>query len=447
MTLQEQEMSSSTSAEVADNKPRSRSQRTISVGENNNQVNRKASTHQDQGERKLIGIDGKWYDITTFIPHHPGGDIIKHFIGRDATAVFHSFHERDVLKHRKPVGDFELDEDPATEAFRQLQKFFIENGYFETSMLWYAGKFAITFCLLALSFLCVIASEKWYVHYLGAFFLASFWHQCGFFMHDFMHTQGFHKAKIDRWLGTFFGTVCLGVSGSWWREEHFSHHALTNTVNPETKWSDPQAHEAIFAQNERLFPLHNSLFEYYAIKVQHITFLPTCILFGRVAIILDSFREEKNVREWVAFVIHWTWICLLLSFLPSWYECLVFYSMAAIFEGVLHIQLLISHYCKPFYLENDICTTQNWYRMQVISNINIVNPVWMDWFHGGLNFHIEHHLFPLMPRHNYRKANKHVKHVCKELGITFDECTWSEAVIRTIQHLKKMSTHFSLNPN
>jgi len=32
--------------------------------------------------RKLVGVDGKWYDVTDFISRHPGGPIIEEFIGR-----------------------------------------------------------------------------------------------------------------------------------------------------------------------------------------------------------------------------------------------------------------------------------------------------------------------------------------------------------------------------
>lgn len=31
---------------------------------------------------------------------------------------------------------------------------------------------------------------------------------------------------------------------------------------------------------------------------------------------------------------------------------------------------------------------------------------WMDWFHGGLQFQLEHHLFPRVPRHNLRKLRE-----------------------------------------
>ena len=51
---------------------------------------------------KLIGIDGRWYDVTKFVSKHPGGKVILEYVGRDASAIFHAYHDSDrVLKLRK----------------------------------------------------------------------------------------------------------------------------------------------------------------------------------------------------------------------------------------------------------------------------------------------------------------------------------------------------------
>ena len=53
-------------------------------------------------EKKLIGYRGHWYDVATFIPHHPGGEVIEKFVGQDATCVIESIHKYDVMKRRRP---------------------------------------------------------------------------------------------------------------------------------------------------------------------------------------------------------------------------------------------------------------------------------------------------------------------------------------------------------
>ena len=66
----------------------------------------------------------------------------------------------------------------------------------------------------------------------------------------------------------------------------------------------------------------------------------------------------------------------------------------------------------------------------------------MDWFHGGLNFHIEHHCFPRLPRNRYREVSPMIKKICKENGILYDECTFTTALMRTLAHLKSISDVF-----
>jgi len=57
--------------------------------------------------------------------------------------------------------------------------------------------------------------------------------------------------------------------------------------------------------------------------------------------------------------------------------------------------------------------------MQMMATNNVSCPVWMDWFHGGLQYQIEHHLYPDLPRHQLRAASGYVKPMCDKLGIRY----------------------------
>ena len=187
-------------------------------------------------DRQLVGVDGEWYDITAFIPHHPGGDVIKQYVGRDATDVFWAYHAEDVLAKRRPCGKYtQVVSDPATVEYRALAKKFLREGWYETNYTWVAGKMLVCAALFAAVWGLVLypfggdpSTQRLVQLLVAAPTLAIFWQQCGFFMHDFMHNNTFHDRVTDQWLGTFFGTVCFGISGSWWRDEHNVHHVLTN---------------------------------------------------------------------------------------------------------------------------------------------------------------------------------------------------------------------------
>ena len=403
-------------------------------------------SYADYADRKLIGIDGKWYDITAFIPYHPGGDIIDKFVGKDATAVFRAMHHKDVLGKRQPVGYFTRDlSDPASVRFAQLRAFFEREGYFETDYLWYARKVLVTLALLAVVVYLLVTGQSLTVRLVGAVMLAAFWQQCGFHLHDFMHNQVLHDRKWDQRLGVFFGTACLGLSASWWRDEHFIHHALTNTVHIPSEFADPQMREPIWAQNSTLFPFFKTRLEAFFIRIQHYTFVPVCLFLGRAGIIIDSMKDERRWYEIVAFALHCLATVVLFSYIPTWEHRFYVYFTASSFQGILHVQLLTNHYAKAFF-HLDSVLSKDWHRMQIECNLNVENPWWLDWFHGGLNLHIEHHLFPTMPRHNFRKASVHIRKLCEELGIHYHAMPLSHAVVYVLKHLKASGKLFSLDP-
>ena len=51
--------------------------------------------------------------------------------------------------------------------------------------------------------------------------------------------------------------------------------------------------------------------------------------------------------------------------------------------------------------------------------LNVDCPTWMDWFHGGLQFQSEHHLFPKIPRHNLRAASKYIRAFAKDNDLPY----------------------------
>ena len=271
---------------------------------------------------------------------------------------------------------------------------------------------------------------------LGGLLLAAFWQQSGFFMHDFMHSQVTHRSSWDYWGGVFFGTVCFGVNGTWWKEEHTIHHSLTNIYDDEYV-VDPQASEAIWAQNVKLLPLFNR-WQRTMFRLQHLYFLPMLVVAGRVGIMVDSFITERRAHVWAAFILHWAWVVYLLQMLPNWQTQLLFYTVAAFGQGILHAQLLISHYSKDFVHRKDV-PELNFVQWQVGVNQNISCPPWMDWFHGGLHFHIEHHLLPRMPRNRLRDVSVDLRKLCAKHNLEYDSKSFFATVALTVKHLKSVA--------
>jgi acyl-lipid Delta6-acetylenase / acyl-lipid (9-3)-desaturase len=76
---------------------------------------------------------------------------------------------------------------------------------------------------------------------------------------------------------------------------------------------------------------------------------------------------------------------------------------------------------------------------QLVSTRNIDSSLFMDWFTGGLNFQIEHHLYPTMPRHNLRRAKPLVEAFCKRHGFMYETCGMDTGTFRVLQRLAEIA--------
>merc|ERR1712070_557173 len=129
-----------------------------------------------------------------------------------------------------------------------------------------------------------------------------------------MHNQIFKRRKRDQAHGWFWGNVCLGASAEWWRDEHFEHHAFTNTFMPDVGCTDPQQHEApLWAQDPVLLPYSSR----FLVRFQHLTFVPLLVVVGRFGLIFASYTMQKGMKEHVGTALHWGWIAPLLYVVGS----------------------------------------------------------------------------------------------------------------------------------
>jgi len=83
---------------------------------------------------------------------------------------------------------------------------------------------------------------------------------------------------------------------------------------------------------------------------------------------------------------------------------------------------------------------------QLKGSMDIDCPTWMDWFHGGLQFQVEHHVWPRIPRHRLRDVRTILIEFCKEHSLEYNEKTFlaaNKALISRLQEVAKTTKSFS----
>ncbi len=413
--------------------------------------------HALTGELWVI-IEDKVYDLTEFQHRHPGGYLcLRGVAGRNVTEPFDNFHPAKVWETQLPayhvadVSDVVVSEYVA--GHREIRQQLLERGLFETRYSYYAQKALWIGGLFATAVGLTVLGGSLGARMLGAVALGFFWQQIAFVGHDIGHNSITHKRSVDYMLGAV-NVALFGVSMGWWKRSHNTHHVVCNSVE-----NDPDIqHLPVLAVTPSIFkgfvstyhakafaPLVLDPIAHFIVSYQHLLYY-VFMFFGRYNLYIQSFALLLNFKEKVelrfvelgAVAMYWLWFCTLASYTESGTELLAYVVISHGVSGILHIQITLSHFCMETFTKDQPVYTSDendWFRLQLATTMDVDCPEWLDWFHGGLQFQIEHHLFPRVPRHNLREVQKLVKAFCKKEGLHFHEVSFLQGNAEVIAGL------------
>jgi fatty acid desaturase len=389
--------------------------------------------------RQTIIYKARRYDITRWIARHPGGAIIERFVGQDVTCPLHMYHDvrsppiQAMLKSMDagpaedhPVSEFDRD-------YLDLEQTFLDRGWFRVNPLWYVWKIGWVVALLVAAYAAPHPILK------GIFF-GLFIQQGAFLAHDTCH----NSVVPGRWR-TFacwvFADVCFGISHEEWTRRHNIHHLITNRP-----FEDPQINNMpnlVYSERELdLFERTRRKLtdgEKFRMATQHLWFLPVALFYGRFNIVRKNVKRawRRGDRYYLSgLTIHLAlWMSFLVQggFSPVFSFWFLTAGLAT--AGLIHIQLLLSHIYAPRLMADE--QHQVGMKLQALSNQNVSTTFLDDWFHGGLQHHIEHHLFPRLPRHNLAKARADVRTLCEKHEIPYKSDPFLVCVVDMLRGLRR----------
>jgi fatty acid desaturase len=301
---------------------------------------------------------------------------------------------------------------------------------------WYARVIAVN--ALALSAVVtgiVLLGDSWWTLLLAPP-LAVFCARTAFIGHDAGHAQITGDKASGRLIGLIHGNLLLGMSFSWWNHKHNRHHANPNHVD---KDPDVAADVLVFtAEQARV----RTGFRQWLTRHQAWLFFPLILLEG-VALKVQGFRDlrrqapgERSV-EAVLLVSHAVAYATLLLTSMSPGKALAFAALHQALFG-LHLGLSFAPNHKGMDMPDPKGEAWGHLRRQVLTSRNIRGAALTDWFLGGLNYQIEHHLFPSMPRPHLRLAQPLVRARCRELGIPYAEAGLVDSYRQALRHMHEV---------
>jgi fatty acid desaturase len=317
-------------------------------------------------------------------------------------------------------------------------------GLLERRRGYYLTKIAVTGGLLVAGWVAfVLIGESWWQLAVAAF-LAVVFTQIGFIGHDAGHRQIFRSKWANDLVGLVHANLALGLSYGWWVDKHNRHHA-----HPNTEDKDPDLHIDALAFTAGQARAKRGAVTRYIARHQRYLFFPLLLLEAvqlHVSSVQALVRRGMPHRGWEALMLgfhavgYLTAVLLVLSPLKAAVFILV---QQALFGLYLGCSFAPNHKGMPTLAAND---RTDFLRRQVLTSRNVRGNWLVDFALGGLNYQIEHHLFPSMPRPNLRHSQALVSSFCRQHHISYCQTSLWRSYAQALHHLHEVGRPLRTNP-
>jgi fatty acid desaturase len=226
------------------------------------------------------------------------------------------------------------------------------------------------------------------------------------------------------------------MSYAWWMNKHSRHHANPNQVGKDPDIAvdtisfleeDAAARTGIMAwitrrQGYLFFPM-------LSLEGVNLHLTSIRMLFGR-----GTVKRRKTEIALIAarFAVY---LGALFFFLPPGIAAAFIGVQLAVFGIYMGASFAPNHKGMPI-IPRDV--KLDFFSKQVLTSRNITGGWWATALFGGLNYQVEHHLFPSMARPHLSKASMLVREHCKANGVGYTETTMMESYSIVIAYLNRV---------
>ncbi|MDB5255910.1 MAG: acyl-CoA desaturase [Chitinophagaceae bacterium] len=269
-------------------------------------------------------------------------------------------------------------------------------------------------------------------------------------MHEGGH-QSFSKIKWINQLSAYSLNV-LGGSALFWKTKHnINHHTYTNIEGMDDD-INVQPYMRIHATQRRYW-IHRFQHIYWFL-LYGITYLSWIFIDDFVKYFSGKIVSNSDHQKWT-FKEHLIFWCTKLGYISLYIGLPVYFAgfintligfgiMTFVCGLTIAVVFQMAHvventaFPKPDKENNKINKEWAIHQIETTANFGTGNKT-LSWFLGGLNFQVEHHLFPRISHVHYPAINKLVKETCKEFNVSYLEfSSLGTAFWSHLKHIRKM---------
>ncbi|ONI69634.1 acyl-CoA desaturase [Kribbella sp. ALI-6-A] len=281
----------------------------------------------------------------------------------------------------------------------------------------------------------VLLGNSWF-QLLMAGALALVLVQVAFLSHDSAHRQIFDSAAWNEWTARILAGGLAGMSIHWWRGKHNKHHNAPNQLG-----KDPDIAIGVIAFTPDHVARRTGLVKWLGDR-QGWLFFPLLTLEGlslHVAGLQHGFRrgasKVERVEAGVIVSRLGLYVAALFLVLPPGKAAAFLGLQLAVFGVFLGASFAPNHKGMPLV---PATMKLDFLRRQVLMSRNIRGGVVVDFLMGGLNYQVEHHLFPSMPRPHLRHVQPIVREYCAKHNVKYTEVGLGESYKIVIDYLNNV---------
>lgn len=258
--------------------------------------------------------------------------------------------------------------------------------------------------------------------------------QFGGLFHDAGHRAIFKSVKNNDLVGSIFSTI-MAIPFSNWKSNHNAHHA-----NPNTEDDDPDLIRPLISFSEEKYKSQKGIAKFLA-KYQVWTYYPvgvfTLIVFqlSNVPYLLKVYKKVPALETLSFFAAVFCWLALPFLLFPAAKALFVIifaYGAAGFYMSNIFAP---NHKGMPQFAKN---TKLSFLEHQIVTTRNVNPSVINDYLYMGLNYQIEHHLFPNCPRNKLKLITPYVKEVCRRMKLDFTSVGVIESNKIILEQLKEV---------
>jgi fatty acid desaturase len=303
---------------------------------------------------------------------------------------------------------------------------------------YYSVKVGVNLLLLAAGWTAfALIGRSWWQLIIAAF-LAAMFTQTAFIGHDAGHQQISSSKRVNNLLGRLHGNLLVGLSYGWWVSKHNRHHAHPNQVD-----RDPDINDGAIAFTEDHARARRGPRVWLA-RYQAWLFFPMLLLEAlnlhvagvRALLARSDISRTARLTDMGLMTAHIGGYLIAVFWVLSPAQAVCFIAVQqGLFGLYMGCSFAPNHKGMPVLAEHD---KTDYLRRQVLTARNIRGGRLTDWVLGGLNYQIEHHLFPSMPRPSLRRAQTLIRAFCDQHGVAYYETDVLHSYAQVLRHLHKV---------